>query len=301
MSKVQGIINVKKLFHVIGVLLLVSLISAVIFLRPMSTNYLNYLIWKTATTAHSETGFIEYRGAHIHYAVYGQGDPVLLLHGGLANKLSWFSQLPWLVEAGRRVVLIDTRGHGESTHGDSGLNYQIFAEDALQVLDRLSIRRTDIIGWSDGGITALLMGLEAPERFGRIIAISANFNPSGLLKDAEQPRGKSHVNLQVSVIDWLRNLWVEPNPAQIALGQELNNLWQVEPNLTPDDLQVIIAPTLVVAGESDIIDLSHSGELAELLANGKVEIVSGAGHAAPLTHAKQINELIASFLGIELI
>jgi len=56
----------------------------------------------------------------------------------------------------------------------------------------------------------------------------------------------------------------------------------------------------VITGENDIIELSHSSELAERLANGKLEIVPGAGHAAPVTHAGQINQLIASFLGIKL-
>ena len=93
----------------------------------MSVNALNYLTWKCSTTTQIETGYIVYRRAHIHYASYGQGDPVLLLHGGLSNKLSWFSQIPWLVASGRRVVLINTRGHGDSTPGNSKLSYPVFA------------------------------------------------------------------------------------------------------------------------------------------------------------------------------
>ena len=111
----------------------------------MSSYALDYLVWKLSTTTQTETGNIDYRGAHIHYVAYGQGEPVLLLHGGLSNKLSWFSQIPWLVASGRRVVLVDTRGHGSSTAGNTKLSYQIFAEDTLQVLDRLGIQRTDII------------------------------------------------------------------------------------------------------------------------------------------------------------
>ncbi len=298
MASILVLYKLKKWFLLGGAFLLIGLVAVFIFLKPISVNYLNYRIWK-GSNGQSATGFIDYRGAKIHYAVYGQGDPVLMLHGGLADQQSWFSQLPWLVESGRCVILIDTRGHGESTHGDLELNYQLFAEDSLQVLDKLGIRRTDIIGWSDGGITALLMGLEAPERVRRIVAISANYNPSGLLNNADQTQGENHLNLQVNVIDWLRSLWPEsPNEAHQALEKELNNLWRTEPHLTRSDLQVIVAPTLVIAGENDIIDLSHSGELAEMLTYGKVEIVLGAGHAAPVTHAKQINELIASFLAL---
>jgi pimeloyl-ACP methyl ester carboxylesterase len=266
----------------------------------MPINVLNYLIWKCATTTQTETGHIVYRGAHIHYVSYGHGDPVLLLHGGLSNKLSWFSQIPWLVAAGRRVVLIDTRGHGDSTPGNTRLSYQVFAEDTLQVLDKLDIRRTDIVGWSDGGIIALLLGLEAPQRVGRIVAISANFQPSGLIPEANRVQNKS-VNIPPSKItDWLRSWWSGAGERHAVLEAEIKALWRTAPQFDHSDLQAITAPTLVIAGENDIIDLSHSGELAKMLANAKLEIVLGAGHAAPVTHAGQINPLIASFFGIEL-
>lgn len=88
---------------------------------------------------------------------------------------------------------------------------------------------------------------------------------------------------------------------QTSLENELRKLWQIAPQLKHSDLQAIIAPSLIIAGENDIIYLAHSGELAQMLANGKIEIVPGAGHTSLITHARRINELIAAFLGIELI
>jgi len=291
-----------RLFHFSWASLLLIMFALFIYLRPMSVNYLNYLIWKSITNAPTQTGFIENRGAYIHYISYGSGYPLLLLHGGLSNKLTWFSQIPWLVAAGRRVVLIDTRGHGDSTHGNLELSYQIFAEDTLQVLDRLAIRRTDIVGWSDGGITALLLGLEAPERVGRIVAISANFHPSGLISGTSEAQGENNNDrLQDKIIDTMRNWWRGPDDRHSGLETELHNLWRIAPQFKHSDLKAIRAPTLIIAGENDVIDLRHSGELAQMLAFGKIEIVLGAGHTALVTHAQRINELIASFLGIVLI
>ena len=289
----------KRLFHISWVFLLAIVVSLFLWLRPMSVNSLNYLIWKYSTTTQTETGNIVYRDARIHYVTYGQGDPVLLLHGGLSNKLSWFSQIPWLVAAGRRVVLIDTRGHGDSTHGNPKLSYPIFAEDTLQVLDRLGIQHADIIGWSDGGIIALLLGLDAPQRVGRIVAISANFQPSGLIPETESNQDKPDNTSLKKITDRLRGWWSGAGEKHPVLESELKELWRTSPLLEHSDLQAITAPTLVITGENDIIELSHSSELAEMLAHGKLEIVPGAGHAAPVTHARQINQLIASFLGIE--
>ena len=166
------------------------------------------------------------------------------------------------------------------------------------VLDRLNIQRTDIIGWSDGGIIALLLGLEAPHRVGKIVAISANFHPSGLIQATDHTLSEPISNQQHQIIDWLRSWWSGAGEKHPALEAEIKALWQIAPLFEHADLRAITAPTLVIAGENDIITLPHSGELAQMLANAKIEIVLGAGHAAPVTHAQQINQLIASFLGL---
>ena len=289
----------RRLFHMSWLLLLIVVIMLFVWLRPIPANFLNYLIWKATTSVTPETGNISYKGAQIRYVSYGQGEPVLLLHGGLSNKLSWFSQIPWLVTTGRRVILIDTRGHGESTPGTAALSYQIFAQDTLQVLDKLGIQSTDIVGWSDGGITALLLGLEAPQRIRRIVAISANFNPSGIVPEATITDNEPPPNSLLTKINHaVRSWWSGAGDRHNALESEIKALWRTEPQLEHHDLQAITAPTLVIVGENDIIDLVHSSELAKMLTHGKLEFVADAGHSAPITHAPQINQLIANFLDI---
>jgi len=275
-----------------------ALMAVFVWLQPVSVSFLKYLVWAYSASTKTEKGNIEFRGAHIHFVAYGQGEPVLLLHGGLSNKLSWFAQIPWLVDSGRRVVLIDTRGHGDSTHGDAELNYHVFADDTLQVLDRLEIKRTDIIGWSDGGIIALILGREAPERVGRIVAISANFQPSALQFSAAEAHDQARSTVKNKVIAWLQNWWTGSDKNDGLLEEKIYALWQNAPQLEHSDLQAIAAPTLVVAGEYDVIDPDHTIELARNLANGKLEIVMGAGHSAHITHAAKVNPLIAEFLNI---
>lgn len=289
----------KRFFMASWICLLGTIVLIFACLRPMSVNFSNYLIWKYTTTAKVEEGSIEYQGASIRYLTYGQGEPILLLHGGLSNKLSWFSQIPWLVNSGRRVVLMDTRGHGDSTRGNAELSYQIFAQDTLQVLNKLGIERTDIVGWSDGGIIALLLGLDAPQRVGKIIAISANFHPSGLMPESHQTLNESHNLLLEELTGWSQNWWSGAGEKHPVLEAEIKELWRTAPLLTRTDLRSIVARTLIVTGEKDIIEMSHSGELAQMLSNGRIEIVLKAGHAIPITHAKELNQLIASFLNFK--
>ncbi|MEQ1621725.1 MAG: alpha/beta hydrolase [Methylococcales bacterium] len=275
-----------------------ALMVGFVWLQPVSISFIKYLMWAYSTSTNSEKGNIEFHGAHIHYVAYGQGDPVLLLHGGLSNKLSWFAQIPWLVTSGRRVVLIDTRGHGDSTDGDAELDYHLFADDTLQVLDRLNIKRTDIIGWSDGGIIALILGQQAPERVGRIVAISANFQPSALQFSAAEAHNQARSTVKNKVIAWLQNRWTGSDKNDALLEEKIYALWQNAPQLEHTDLQAIVAPTLVIAGEYDVIDPDHTIELAQHLTNGKLEIILGAGHSAHITHASTFNKLVAAFLNI---
>ncbi|WMP18762.1 alpha/beta fold hydrolase [Thiothrix lacustris] len=246
----------------------------------ISYHLLRYLWWQLTSSALVEEGDIRFNGARIHYVAYGQGKPLVLLHGGLSNRLSWFAQLPWLVAAGRQVVLMDTRGHGKSTLGEAGLSYGLLALDVLQVLDHLDISQADLVGWSDGGIIALLLGRDAPQRVDRIVAISANFDTSGLIASALPA---------LALLEETR----------YSLKQQVHRLWHNGPRLTQADLQAIHAPVLVMVGEKDVVTLAHSAQLAQWLSNGKLLVMTGAGHAAPVTHADDVAGWVADFLGHE--
>jgi pimeloyl-ACP methyl ester carboxylesterase len=181
-------------------------------------DFLHYLWWSAGSEA--KHGSVLSQGAKIHYTSYGQGAPILLLHGGLSNRLSWFSQLPWLVDAGRRVILLDTRGHGASSLGHSEFSYHLLAADAVRVLDALGIERADVIGWSDGGNIALQLARDWPRRVDRIVAISANFDPSGLLPEACRDAQTTSSGIGY----WLRRLWTEAGELTGELERRIKRL-----------------------------------------------------------------------------
>ena len=253
-------------------------------------NLIYFLGWKIAASVPRLSGEIHLHGARIYYVVYGTGKPVLLLHGGLSNRLSWFSQIPFLINAGWQVILVDTRGHGQSTLGGKPLSYNLFAEDVLQVLDHLSIRQTDIVGWSDGGIIALILARKQPQRVGKIVAISANFHPTGLVEDATEAVSSTGIR------QWLKKWWSGAGEQYAELEAGITQLWATEPRFKNEDLQAIQAPTLVVVGEQDRITQEHSAELAKGVVNGRLTVIAGAGHAAPITDAQAVNTLLQDFL-----
>jgi pimeloyl-ACP methyl ester carboxylesterase len=114
-------------------------------------------------------------GARLHVEVEGRGAPVLLMHGGLGH-LGWFDGLRrHLVASGRQVVLFDTRGMGRSSLGE-GLSYGAAELDAYAVLDALNVPRTDVIGFSDGGIVGYRMAARADSRVSRLVTIGSRFS-----------------------------------------------------------------------------------------------------------------------------
>ena len=101
--------------------------------------------------AAADHGCVDHDGARIWYASYGSGSPVMLLHGGLGHSGNWGHQVPELIAAGHRVIVIDSRGHGRSTRDARPFSYDLMATDVLAVLDHAGVSRAALVGWSDGG------------------------------------------------------------------------------------------------------------------------------------------------------
>src|SRR5262245_51721387 len=94
-------------------------------------------------------GYVAHEDARIWYATCGTGPAVILLHGGLGHSGNWGNQVPALVDAGFRVLLIDSRGHGRSTRDARPYKYELMASDVLAVMDALPLQKAAIVGWSD--------------------------------------------------------------------------------------------------------------------------------------------------------
>jgi len=103
----------------------------------------------------AKSGYALVNGIRMFYAVFGQGLPVLLLHGGLGNSNYWGEVIPILVRNHYEVIVTDSRGHGRSTRTAEPYSYELMASDVLALLDYLKLTKVDLVGWSDGAIIGL--------------------------------------------------------------------------------------------------------------------------------------------------
>ena len=245
--------------------------------------------------AAADHGVVDVGGAKIYYAIYGQGDPVVLLHGGLGNSDHWAFQVPALA-AKFQVITIDSRGQGRSTHTRAAITYDLMAEDVIAVMDHLKLERASMVGWSDGGEIALKLAIAHPDRVTKLFVFGANYDSSGSKPRGGPPAATFTVYAQKCRTDYQR---LSKTPRQFdALVDYLLPIWRNPMGFTKDQLRSIQAPTLVADGDHDeIILLDQIVEMSKLIPNAKLQIFADTSHFALWQDPEDFNKVLLDFLG----
>lgn len=230
--------------------------------------------------------YVSVAGARIYCEEYGQGEPLLLLHGD-GQSIKDFSQQIDALAQHFRVIAVDTRSQGKSIDSTTKpLSYALFAADMQQLLDSLHVPRARVLGWSDGGNTALEMAIRYPARLQSIAVMGANLFPAGIDPDVLLMLRK-----QVQLFEH------EPQPTVADREQmRLHRMMLQEPRMSFEALHHVAMPVLVMAGERDLVLDVHTRALAASLPQGKLLIFAGATHNAPMEIPKLFNQQVIDFL-----
>ena len=169
------------------------------------------------------------------------------------------------------------------------------AGDTIDVLEQVVGGAAHLIGWSDGGIIALLVAMRRPDLVGRIVAIGANYHFDGL--------HPVDLDDNSSVGELIMQGYAERSPDGAEHFAELFERFQTmvttEPTLTKDELATITAPALIMAGDDDMVRLDHTCALYEALPAGQLVIVPGTSHVLPLERPAEVARIIMDFLASE--
>lgn len=285
------------LFTALGGILFAVLVIIFYYRMPLyRLGYYQY--WRAFGATPFDSGNVQNNDASLYYEVYGEAisgrRPLLLLHGGLTSIDVFFAQLPALSET-RQVIAIDLRGQGRSTMGSSDFSYRLLASDVVAVLNALDVESVDVVGWSDGGIIGLIMGLRYPERIGRLVAMGANFHPQGLTAETRRYLRSADPSRE----SWMTRLLYRlrsPQPENWnEVWMQVNAMWLTRPDLSIEDLSTIRTPTLVVVGDEDNVELAHSREMAAALVDAKLLVIPEAGHNLLIEKPVLILDIIEEF------
>jgi pimeloyl-ACP methyl ester carboxylesterase len=243
--------------------------------------------------ASNESGHVEHDAARIWYAAYGAGAPVILLHGGLGNSGNWGYQVPALVDAGYRVIAIDSRGHGRSSRDARPYSYELMAGDVLAVMDTLHIAQAAMVGWSDGACVALILGASAPERVAGVFYFGCNMDSSGAKEFALTPVIERCFSRHTK--DY-RHLSATPDEFD-AFVAAVSHMQKTQPNYSAQDLARITVPVTVAHSEHDeFIKPEHAEHIARSIPGAELLLLRGVSHFAPLQRPAQFNRAVLDFL-----
>jgi len=236
-------------------------------------------------------------GCQIHYEVRGDGDPLLLLHGGLGAGTDWQHVFPD-DPIGFRVILPDMRGHGRSTNPSGEFTFRQAALDVFALLDRLGIASVKAIGLSGGGITLLHMSTLQPSRIASMVlvsappyfpaqarAVQANFTEEMLPETERRAMRRRHVHGE----DQIRAL------VRQTRGFATNHR---DVSFTPSLLSVITAETLIVFGDRDFLyPVGMAFELHAAIPRSFLWVVPNGGHGPIFgSHAPAFAATATAFL-----
>jgi len=244
---------------------------------------------KAVTTGHVDVG-----DASIYYATYGEGEPVVLLHGGLGNSDHWAFQLPVLVDK-FQVIVIDSRGQGRSTLSkETKLSYRVMANDVTEVLDHLEISRASFVGWSDGGVIALDLAIQKPARVNKLFVFGANYDSSG-----SKPRKGTPATFAAYAAKCradYRRIAKDPK-AYGAMVASLTPVWRSQGGFSKDQMRGIAATAVMAIGDHDeLIRRDHVEEMAKLIPEAELVVFKNTSHFALWQDPKTFNQALLKLL-----
>lgn len=234
--------------------------------------------------------YISVDGAKIYFEIYGEGAPLVLIHGNGGNIAYMKPQIEYFSKK-YKVIVLDCRGRGKSDLGKDSLTYIQMTKDIVGILDYLNLDSTYVVGRSDGGIIALLMAIYHPEKVKKIVSFAANLTPdtNSLYPYFfnEVVRDRKQADSMISIMDTSQN-W--------KVIQQRNRLMEFQPNISASDLHKIKCPVLVMSTDRDIIREEHTVFIYQNIVNANLCILTGENHYVTKNNPDLFNTTVAKYL-----
>ena len=265
--------------------------------------YSRYRLWMLRTRPVNSEGRVDAGDINIYYHGFGQGEPVLMLHGGFMFAETWAGQIP-IMALRHQVIAMDSRGHGRTTLGTRPVTYRQMADDAAALIERLGLGSVHLIGWSDGGCASLAMALQRPDLVRSMVLLGTPFNTDNYTEEAKRkiedilrPQSLSMLGLRS-----IRRLMTsEPERGREFL-EKMSRMWRESPDFSREELARIEAPTLVIGCDRDEFlslwpdPLQGFKDTAAAIPGARLSLVRGGTHSVGIERTQEVNTLSLQFL-----
>jgi pimeloyl-ACP methyl ester carboxylesterase len=268
--------------HLFIFCLLFFIARAVQAQQPFDENIFNTTLYGRDSTVGK---YLHTRGFNMYYETYGQGEPLLIIHGNGGSINNFVFQIPYFAQH-YKVILADSRSQGKSIDNKDSLSYEMMTDDLNALLDSLHTDSCNVIGWSDGGIEGLLLAIRHPDKVKKLAVTGANLTPDTSAVDPY-------------VYYWAKNynvmLQKQKDTADIKVKRKLAHLLSYEPHISLAQLHTIKCPTLVIGGDHDVLLPKHTLLIAENISQSYLWIIPNSGHSTPLFYRDEFNKKVGNF------
>lgn len=231
-----------------------------------------------------QNGYSEVNGIQMYYEIYGQGSPLVLIHGGGSTIQTTFERVIPLLAQHRKIIAVELQAHGRTNDRNTDSSFEQDADDVAQLLENLHIEKADFFGFSNGATTALQIAIRHPTIVNKLVLASILTKRHGIPE-------QFWTFMQNASLD---NMPVQLKEAYLAVNNNLDGLLIMHERDAnrmrhfqdiPDELiSSVIAPVLIINGDKDIITNEHALEMNRLLPNSRLAIIPGV-------HGEYIDEI----------
>jgi pimeloyl-ACP methyl ester carboxylesterase len=230
--------------------------------------------------------YYDIRGIKMYCEIYGSGEPLLMIHGNNGSIKSFSHNIPYFA-AKFKVIVADSRAQGKSTDNGESLTFEMMADDYAALLDALHIDSAYVIGWSDGGINALLLAMRHPRKVIKLVATGANLShDASAFAPGVWQTDKKHY---------------DANKDKVWKTEKEKNDWKLfmldytQPNIALSQLHSIGCPSLIICGDHDVISIEHTVQIFQNIPKAALWVIPSSGHATLIDHQDEFNKCVDEF------
>lgn len=222
-------------------------------------------------------GYSDVNGIKMYYEVYGEGEPIVLIHGGGSTIQTSFEKLIPLLAGNRKIIAVELQAHGRTSDRNTDLSFEQDADDVAILLKNLNIEKSDFLGFSNGGTTALQIAIRHPEIVNKMILGSALAKRSGVPYWFWGFMSQASLdNMPEQLKTGYKKVAADANGLQTMHDKDAKRMVNFK-DIPDEQIKTIKAPTLIIIGDKDVITPEHALELHRQIINSELAIIPG-GH-----------------------
>lgn len=229
--------------------------------------------------------YVEVNGVKLYYEIYGEGRPLLMVHGASQPMFNFIHQFE-VLNKDYQVIYLDSRGRGNSSYDpDVELTYNLQVEDIAGFLDAIEVDSAFLVGWSDGAILGLKTAIKYPGKVSKLVAMAANIFPEGITEESFQ-RLEHYKKYSDEYAEDKRRVYLD-----------VIHMLQNYPQMKFEELGAIKCKTLIMAGDHDEIKTEHTVGIFNAIPGAQLAILPNETHYFPSENPDLFNAIVLKFLG----